>query len=93
VIVDHGNWRAWELFTDCHTQWHVAAGMTIVRMGVNYGCLIAIMDMQGIKRRKRTKLFAALQLIERGALAGLNEVDISKLLDKSLQELLGFVAE
>lgn len=66
------NWRAFEVFDACHTQWRVIAGAAgCAYQGLDYAALGAVMDLMGIKRRKR--VFQQVRLIEAGALSVLSE--------------------
>ena len=70
--VSDENWPAFSLFMDCQTQWNFAAGMGgLVRIGMNYSQVRAVMQLNGIKKKKRMKLIRKLRLIERGAMAAL----------------------
>jgi hypothetical protein len=77
-VVDHDNWPAFLLFLDCHTQWIYVVGDKLVRLGLDYSKVLSVMQMRGIKRKHRSEMFDRICLIERGALAGLNNIDLEK---------------
>jgi hypothetical protein len=60
------NWPSVALFTDCLTQWRIGmAGPT----GLDYAGVNAVMEMRGIKSRKRrASLFDDVRVMEIAAL-------------------------
>jgi hypothetical protein len=58
-------WPAFDLFAQCRTQWRVAMGGPT---GLDYVAVLALMDLHGIKRRKRRKLLDDIQHMEAAAL-------------------------
>jgi len=64
------NLKAWQLFNDCCTQWHVGmAGYT----GLDYTGVEAVLRLQRIKPKHHPDIFWRVQRIERGALNAMNE--------------------
>lgn len=74
--IDHANWRAWQIFLMCGTQWRATFGGL---QGLDYSSVWAVMQIHGTKHRRR--LFRQIQLLEYGALAALS--------DRPLDEVIG----
>jgi hypothetical protein len=64
---------------DCQTQWKYVVGSKLVRLGLDYAQLWAVMQIRNI--REPSEMFDKIRLIERGALAGLNDIPLETLLD------------
>lgn len=75
-VVDFENWPAFSLFLDLQTQW-TFAGMTAIRVGLDYSKLHAVMQMRGVRRT--SAMFERVRWIEHGAIAGLNETSLEDL--------------
>ncbi len=59
----HENWGAWLFYIEISTQWRVGMqGAT----GLDYAAVIAAIKLHVKKRKKRKRLLADMQLIERG---------------------------
>ena len=58
-------WPAWECFLATWTQWRVIAGLTgVFYEGIDYASLLAVMDMQGIKPKKRRTVLMHVRILE-----------------------------
>jgi|GEM_PF-881285 len=66
------NWPVVTAWRALETQWHYA-GMDGTRMGLHYGCASAWLDMF-VPQRQRRKVMVGLMVMERGALAAMNEI-------------------
>lgn len=60
------NVPAFSLFMDLRTQWRRSPFGQ--RIGIDYAALPAVMDLRGIKRKRRGRLFDDLQAMEMAAL-------------------------
>lgn len=60
------NWQAVQLFGAVSTQWRVGFGGAY---GLDYQAVAAVMDMRGIKRKRRGALFDDIQIMEAEVLA------------------------
>jgi hypothetical protein len=66
------NWRAFEVFEACHTQWRVSIGFGgAVYQGLDYSAVVAVIQALGIKKARR--VFNQVRVIEAGALSVINE--------------------
>lgn len=66
------NWEVVAAWRALETQWSYA-GMTGVRVGLNYACVTAWLDLF-VQLRKRRSVMAGLMVMERAALVALNEI-------------------
>lgn len=66
------NWRAVKLFIAVSTQWRVGMGGAT---GLDYAAVAAAMDMQGIKKKARNRLFADVRIMEAAVLEMWSEKD------------------
>jgi len=58
-------WPAWECFLATWTQWRVIAGFTqVFYEGIDYASLLAVMDMHGIKPKKRRAVLMQVRILE-----------------------------
>lgn len=62
----HDNWRAFDLFCFCATQWQFSESG--VRLGLNYTAVQAVLHMHRIPPRQHAGLMADIRLIELGAI-------------------------
>jgi hypothetical protein len=65
IVIDLENWRAWEVFQDCATQWRTNMQGVV---GLDYNAVFSMMNAYGVKNRKR--MIRKIRAIESGALAG-----------------------
>lgn len=72
VQVYQDNRATWQAWLDLGTQWY-RAGMTGVQTGLNYASVVAWMQIN-VPRRKRKGLLAELAVMERAALEAFNEI-------------------
>lgn len=73
--VMHENWLALEVFLQCQTQWRMIAGMAgAFYQGLDYPSVETVIRLT-LPRKKRRKVFHAVQLIEQGALSAINDKD------------------
>lgn len=67
------HWKALQIFLALRTQWRVVAGLSaFVYQGLDYAAIEPVMNLHGIKKKQRRQIFLELQLIELGAISGLN---------------------
>lgn len=64
--------EALELFMVVSGQWRVAAGFAVFFVGLDYSAVEAAMNMRGVKRAERQRLFAEVRVMESAALKMLN---------------------
>jgi len=65
----HDNAATLELFLACRTQWRMLAGATsLVRLGLDYPAVAAVMRLQGVKNKNAAQVFNELQHMEFAAL-------------------------
>ncbi|MEG0936574.1 MAG: DUF1799 domain-containing protein [Comamonas sp.] len=58
-------WPAWECFLATWTQWRVIAGLAqVFYEGIDYASLLAVMDMHGIKPKKRRTVLMQVRILE-----------------------------
>lgn len=58
-------WPAWECFLATWTQWRVIAGLgQVFYEGIDYASLLAVMDMHGIKPKKRRTVLMQVRILE-----------------------------
>lgn len=69
-LVDEDNWQTVMLFCQCATQWRYGAFGGVI--GMDYAGVNAVLDLT-VKRRDRADVFEGLQVMERAALAVMNE--------------------
>lgn len=71
------NWQAFEIFTQLRTQWRIVPTMSAVfTQGLDYSVVLAVIDSQVKKRRRRT-VFQQIRLLEAGALSVINGQNLS----------------
>ncbi|MBK0115704.1 MULTISPECIES: DUF1799 domain-containing protein [unclassified Delftia] len=66
------NWPVVTAWRSLETQWHYA-GVDGIPKGLNYACALAWLDMF-VPQRQRRKVMVGLMVMERGALAAMNEI-------------------
>lgn len=68
--VDEDNWQAVMVFCQCSTQWQYGAmgGVT----GLNYQGVKVVLELT-VKQREHREIFAAIQVMERAAMAVINQ--------------------
>lgn len=68
--VDEDNWQTVMTFCQCSTQWHYGAmgGVT----GMDYPGVKVVLDLT-IKPKQQREVFAGIQIMERAAMAIMNE--------------------
>lgn len=66
------NWRAFTLFCDLQTQWRVGMGGAT---GLDYTALYPLLDRVAQSSDEWDDLFSDIRLLEREALAAMNEKD------------------
>lgn len=66
------NWRAWQIFELFTTQWR-RAGMTGVRVGLDYAPIFMHLDYLGLTRQERDELFDDIRYLESEALSASQE--------------------
>ena len=59
-------------FLALQTQWRIIAGMAMAYQGLDYGSIPAVLNMIGIPRADRARVFAELRIMEIAALPVLN---------------------
>lgn len=69
-IVDEDNWETVTLFCQCATQWQYGAMGGVI--GMYYPGVKIVMDVM-LPRKRHAEVFMGLQVMERAALAILNE--------------------
>jgi hypothetical protein len=70
--VHPSNWKAYEVFEACETQWRIVAGMSgVFYQGIDYPSVMSVIDAWRVKKRR--KVFNQVRLIEMGARSVLNE--------------------
>ncbi len=58
-------WPAWECFLATWTQWRVITGLAqLFYEGIDYTSLLAVMDMHGIKPKKRRTVLMHVRILE-----------------------------
>lgn len=66
------NWKAFEIFDACHTQWRLVVGMGgVVYQGLDYSSVTAVIQAFSVKDHR--KIFNQIRALEAGALSVLNE--------------------
>ena len=64
------NWLALSVFLDMDTQWRVGA---VGPTGLDYSALEPVMRLQGVRKRDRQDVFAAVRVMEAEALRVMRE--------------------
>ncbi|TCL26812.1 uncharacterized protein DUF1799 [Azotobacter chroococcum] len=64
------NWPALSVFLDMDTQWRVGMSGPV---GLDYSALEPVMRLQGVKKRARQDVFAAVRIMEAEALRVMRE--------------------
>lgn len=64
------NWMALSVFLDMDTQWRVGA---VGPTGLDYSALEPVMRLQGVRKRDRQDIFAAVRVMEAEALKVMRE--------------------
>lgn len=67
------NLEAFEIFCALETQWRIASGFAVIRIGLIYSEATREMRERGIKRERRQELMGDLRAMERAALPVLNK--------------------
>lgn len=62
------NWEALKVFMAMATQWREVVGDRIVRRGLNYAALPAVLELTGVPKKRRAGVFEGLRTMERAAL-------------------------
>jgi hypothetical protein len=58
-------WQAWECFTGTWNQWRIVAGLGGVYYdGIDASSLLALMDIVGVKHKRRRAVFCQVQVLE-----------------------------
>lgn len=65
------NWPTWLIFRDCATQWRTA-GMTGVKVGLDYTPLFRLMDESGLSRGEWREAFDDIRVLEGAALKAMH---------------------
>lgn len=64
------HWQAVDLFCQMATQWRVGLGGAV---GLDYGVLLALMNLQQIEKPEQLDILAQIQVMETAALGIFNE--------------------
>lgn len=64
------NWESFDFFLTLESQWVIVAGMgTALKSGLDYCRVESTLNILGIPRKKRPKLFRDMQTMEKAALS------------------------
>lgn len=62
------NWETVTVFDACATQWRWTSGMTVIRTGLDYAALGAVMNLLDIPTDRRAEIFGGVRIMEAQAL-------------------------
>lgn len=58
-------WDAWQCFVGTWSQWRVLVGFSVVIYdGIDQACLLAAMDMLGVRKQDRQRVYWQVQVME-----------------------------
>lgn len=64
------NWESFDFFLTLESQWVIVAGMgTAVKTGIDYCRVESTLNILGIPRKNRVKLFRDMRVMEKAALS------------------------